>query len=423
MSTTNRVIRNSLLNLAAGAGQRAGHTIIFILIARSLSVEQTGAYTLANTYTNVLLAFSLWGLDQLLVREVARNREIVTRFLGGFLVLRLLMSTLLWIGLALIIQVLSYSSESKQLILLMSLTIIPGSIANLYQSVWIAFEDVRAISITTLLVSLFRLAGGAGLLWYSRPLKEIAYLFIFASLAETAVVVWLTHRRHVLVKLRRLVDLPFWLDSLRTATPLIIVTLVLIVEYQFDVVILSLYWPEATVAVYAAAALFLTALLFLTRSYQLAIFPVLSRAYQDSAAYLQRIYSRSMAYLVAGAIIIAIVVSLLSEPIIELIYGAGYVQAGTMVRILVWAFVFSAFNVPNSRLMIVANQQRLMVLFAIASLSGNLLLNAWLVPRFGGVGSAWARVLAMPLYSIPAFLYVQRNICKLDLRGQLGRNQ
>lgn len=81
-----------------------------------------------------------------------------------------------------------------------------------------------------------------------------------------------------------------------------------------------------------------------------------------------------------------------------------------------WAFVFSAFNVPNSRLIIAADQQKVIAYFALMSMSGNLLLNLLLAPAYGGVGSAIARVAAMPLYSLPAFLYVQRRICPIRLR-------
>jgi hypothetical protein len=54
-----------------------------------------------------------------------------------------------------------------------------------------------------------------------------------------------------------------------------------------------------------------------------------------------------------------------------------------------------------------------MAYFALMSMSGNILLSLLLVPRLGGIGTAWARVLAMPLYTIPALLYVQRYLCPI----------
>lgn len=425
ISLRRRVFRNSVLNLLASISQRAGQALVFILIARFLSDQEAGAYNLANSYTSILLAFSLWGLDQILIREVAKREESAGRYLSGFLLLRLVLSLFLWAILALIMPLLPYSVESKQLILIMALSIIPTSISNLYQSVWIAFEDVRAISGIMLFFSLLRVAGGAILLFLGQPIIWIGYLFFLVSVGELAANVWITSGE----RLGRRVpfggwrpDPRFWAESMRMATPLIIVSLVLIVEYQFDVVILSFFRPEAQVGVYSKASMLLTLLLFLTRSYQLAIFPVISRAYEQSRASLQRVYGRSLTFLVGGALVISALVIVLAEPVMQFLYGPGNEQAATIWRILVWAFLISAFNVPNSRLIIAANRQKVIAYFAIMSMTGNVLLSLWLVPLYGGIGSAFARVAAMPLYSIPAFFYVQRYICPLTWRSLLPGN-
>lgn len=425
ISLRRRVFRNSVLNLLASVSQRAGQALVFILIARFLSDQEAGAYNLANSYTSILLAFSLWGLDQILIREVAKREESAGRYVSGFLLLRLGLSLFLWAVLALIMPLLPYSVESKQLILIMALSIVPTSLSNLYQSVWIAFEDVRAISAIMLFFSLIRVVGGAALLFLGRPILWIGYLFFIVSVGELAANVWITYGE----RLGRRVtfggwrpDPRFWAESMRTATPLIIVSLVLIVEYQFDVVILSFFRPEAQVGVYSKASMLLTLLLFLTRSYQLAIFPVISRAYEQSRSSLQRVYGRSLTLLVGGALVIAALVVAFAEPVMQLLYGPGNEQAATIWRILVWAFLISAFNVPNSRLIIAANRQKVIAYFAIMSMTGNVLLSLWLVPLYGGIGSAIARVAAMPLYSVPAFYYVQRHICPLTWRHLLPGN-
>ena len=422
-STTRRVVQNSLLNFIAGVSQRVGQAFIFILIARLLTDRDTGAFNLANSYTSVLLAFSLWGLDQLLIREIAKSRDAISDYLGRYLTLRALLAGLLWIGLALLLRFLPYQAETKRLILIMSLSMIPASIMNLYQAVWIGLEEVRAISAIMLGGSILRIVGGSLLLYRLGTIIEIGYLFLVVSLAEMVVTIWLTHLQAIWTPLQWKIDLQFWIENLRTATPLIVVSLVLIIEYQFDVLILSLFRPEAEVGIYGKAVTLLTFFLFLTRSYQLAIFPVLARAFKESEAYLQRIYSRSLTFLLAGAFGVSVVVIVLAEPIVQLVYGPNTEETATILRVLIVVFVISAFNVPNSRLLVAANEQRVMAYFAIASTGGNLLLSLWLVPRFGGMGTATARVLAMPLYSIPAFLYINRHICRFSWRAAHRRTK
>jgi O-antigen/teichoic acid export membrane protein len=420
MSIRHLVLQNSLLNFATSVSQRIGQTVVFIIVARLLTPESTGAFKLSVTYSSILLTLCLWGLDHLLIREVARDRTKAGYYLSGFLGLRLFLATAFWLLLAAILPMLPYTTASKQLILVMTAAIIPGSVSNLYQSIWVALENVKGISVILLIFSVVRLAGGSLLLWYGQPLVLIAYLFVLVSLGEMVVNVWLTHRQGVVPDFLWRFDLPFWYEQLKIATPLIIISFVLIVEYQFDNIILSLFWPENEVGIYGAAATILSLLLFLTRSFQLAIFPVITRAFHNDTTYLRRIYSRSSRYLIMGTVPIALLVSLFSKAIIRFVFGEGFEQAGPILSILVWAFFISGLNVPNSRLMIVANRQRVMAIFAIMSMTANVLLSLLLVPQWGGMGTAYARVLAMPLYTLPALWYVQKHICPMGRRDWLG---
>jgi O-antigen/teichoic acid export membrane protein len=414
MSTSRQVLRNSALNFIAGFSQRIGQTIIFILVARLLTAEDTGSYKLALTFTSITLTFSLWGLDQLLIREVAKDKSRISHYLGNFSILRFGLAIMIWLLFALILQFLPYSAETKQFLLIMTVTIIPASLSNLYQSVWVALEDMKLYTVILLVFSIIRLAGGAYFLLQQKILMPVAYVFLIVAIAEMVTNAWITHRLPEVTQTSWHFDFSFIKHNLRIALPLIAISFILVVEYQFDDVILSLFWPEAEVGIYGTAATIFTLLLFLPRSFQLAIFPVLSRTYATQKDQLQSVYTKSIKFLVVVTFPIALFVSLFSLQIIQLVFGDGYEKAAPMLSILVWGFFISALNVSNSRLLIAANKQRIIALFAILSMVGNILLSLLLVPKFGGVGTAWARVLAMPLFTIPAIIYVQKTICQLD---------
>ncbi|MCA9927156.1 MAG: flippase [Anaerolineales bacterium] len=414
-----RVLQNSVLNLIAGISQRLGQTLLFIFIARLLTQDETGAFKLANTYASVLLTFSLWGLDHLLIREVAKNKERVNQYLTGYFGIRLILATALWLILAFIMPLLPYTADSKTLILLLTFTIIPSNLNNLYQAAWMALENIKKITLITLIFSLIRAFGGILLLWITQSVVQIAYLFIVAYLLELIANILITHRHPDFSRFSIPIVPSFWFTHFKIAFPLIIVSLVFIVEYQFDVVILSFYRPEREIGVYGTASTLVTLLLFGTRSFQLAVFPVISRAYHNQRG-LAGIYIKSMAFIVSAALIVIFIMSIFSQSIIKIVFGTAYVTAGPILTILVWVLFFSAINVSNSRLMIAANKQRVMAIFASLSMSTSVLLSFWLVPRYGGIGSAWARLLAMPLYTIPTIIYVQKKLCPVtrkDIRN------
>ena len=419
MSAKRRILQNSFWNFLASVGQKLGQVVILIIIARSLNAAQSGVYSLANTYTSILLAISIWGIDQILIRDVAKDRDLLVSYFGKFASLRLTLAIVLWSILAIVMLFLPYEDEHKIFIMVMALSIIPVGASNLYQSVWVALEDVKLISIIFILFSLIRIVGGAIIIITRNPLIQIAYLFVILGIIELMIISWRTNRRVHIPMLSFNFDFDFWVTNLKVATPLIIVTFILLIEYQFDVVILSLFHSETEVGIYSTAATVFTLLLFLTRSFQLAIFPVISRAYNESHIYLKKIYKQALKFLLGCALLISIGITMFSNQIIFLIYGEGYERAAPMLAILVWAFFISAFNVPNSRVIIAGNHQKMIAYFAILSMVGNLTLSFMLVPIYGGVGTAWARVLAMPLFSIPAFLFVQSKIFSVSWRKSI----
>ncbi len=416
MSTQRLIIQNSILNLTANVSERMSLTAIFIIIARYLSADSAGSFRLATSYASILLALSLWGLDQLLIRDVVKNRAAAKQFLANFMVMRLIIALVAWLILAAVLPVLPYQQESKLLILILAATAVPGSLGNLYHAVWVADENVASVSVVMVIFSIFRVIGAGLILFQAGPLLLVAIMLLVFSIFQTVILGWLTHRRPDLLGLRSQLSRTFWVANLRVAAPFILISLTLLVEYQFDVVILSLFWPEKEVGIYGASATVLALLLFLTRSYQMAVFPVISRAFEAGEAAIQRVYSNSLAYTAIGAFLIALLITLLADVIISFIYGPGYEPAGDMLRILGWAFLFSAINVSNSRLLIAANKQRVMASFGLLSLVASLLISFLLVPRYGRLGTAIASFGSMPLYTIPALWYVQRNISRFSLR-------
>lgn len=401
-----RILQNSFFNLVASVAQRIAQAVIFIVVARLLTASDIGAYKLANTYSSILLGLTFWGIDQLLIREIARRRDEASALLARFLGFRLLVTVLLFLILAATLPFLPYAPESRRLILVTALSLLPGAIASLYQAVWIALEDVRTISVLLALVSGVRMAGGLAILWLDQPLIWVAWWFLLVAVVEMVVNVIVTRRRFGLGPLRLELAPAAWWPLLRQALPLMVVSLALVIEYQFDVIVLSLFRPEEEVGVYGLASTLMTMLLFLIRSFELAIFPVIARAFRNGIDRLRRVYVATTLFALPAGFMVSLMVMLLSGLLIRLVYGPGNEPAAEIMRIMAWTFVISALNIPNSRVVIAVDRQVVITYFALSSLAGNLLFSLWLVPLYGGIGTAWAKLLSMPFYTIPCIVYV-----------------
>jgi len=161
MNSAKTLAKNTGFSLAADLFNRASNTLLFVLVSRFLGLEVAGVMTLAMTYTFIANPLSFWGLDQLLIREVARAPGSVRRFTVNFIWLRVVLS-LISIGLLrLILQfIVPYPAETTRIIFLMALSIFSENISNICQAVFMAHERMECLASVGLLMGVTKLGEG-----------------------------------------------------------------------------------------------------------------------------------------------------------------------------------------------------------------------------------------------------------------------
>jgi O-antigen/teichoic acid export membrane protein len=93
------------------------------------------------------------------------------------------------------------------------------------------------------------------------------------------------------------------------------------------------------------------------------------------------------------------VVSAGAPVVINLLFGGRFEMAGPILRVLIWNVVWFFLNVPLVRFMMAANGQATVFRVLLISLSVNLVANLILIPRFGPLGPAYARLLSSGLFT------------------------
>jgi O-antigen/teichoic acid export membrane protein len=428
METALSLVRNSIFSSLASLITKAANTLVFILIARRLTVDEVGVYSLALTYSIIFVQVASWGLDQLLTREVARHREKTEQYWVNFLLIRLVLSLLTYGLLALIVtSMIGYEQATVYVLLLVGTTVIFDSMSNICQAVFIAFERLDYITYASLAMSLFKLgatwvglqaAGGLMLL-----VSVIVGTSLVGMLFNLAVVHWrfLSSLHHSSNKFNQQINLNAWTDWLGRAFPFIFITLFYTLDCQLDVVLLSMWHSEESVGLYGAATTILFALLFISQAFREAIFPVMSRFYPSKPESLRKLYNASARWLLAIALPLALGSTLVAGDLMAWLYKGAFRESGRVLQIIIWSIPFLFLNVPNNRLMIAAGKQRALARFVIASMSANLLLNVLLTPRIGYLGTALARLASSTLFFVLAYAYTSRQLLRFNLLTILPR--
>jgi O-antigen/teichoic acid export membrane protein len=84
----------------------------------------------------------------------------------------------------------------------------------------------------------------------------------------------------------------------------------------------------------------------------------------------------------------------LSDRIVELLYGAQYNQAGSVLMIHIWAGVFVFLGVASSNWFLVENLKMLSLQKAFYGMITNIILNLILIPKYGIQGAAFATLVS-----------------------------
>jgi O-antigen/teichoic acid export membrane protein len=386
-----RIVQNSTLSFIADATARASNTVLFILISRRLGATEGGIYALALTYSLLFTQLSFWGMDQLLTREVAKDRAVAGKFVGNLVIIRGIVSLTLFLVMTVLVKnVMGYAPRTSMVIVIVGLSIVTESISNICQALYFAFEQVRYSTMVGIVVGIFRLGGGGLALLAGGRVEAIAVVLFVSSLAGLALNLTITYRRFPAPVWR--LDVGFWLSQLRTIVPFVLVSIFYIIEFQGDTLLLSMLKSERDIGIYNAATTVLFALALAPQAFRVAIFPVMSRLYKAASPALVTVYEKSFKYLLVVSLPVSAALTLSADTIVRLLFRSGFEESAAVLRVVIWTFVLLMINVPSARLMIVANAQGMLALFQASSMVLNLGLNLVLIPGMGATGAAWARI-------------------------------
>jgi len=172
--------------------------------------------------------------------------------------------------------------------------------------------------------------------------------------------------------------------------------------FRVDVFLLERWTGLEAVAVYSAAFRLMDAFR-LAPAAVLAV--VLPRLFGDRDAR----FARHLAIGLGGfGLIVTAVTWPLTTWIMRVAYGAAYADAGPVLQILLLSFPLLALNYSLTHQLIGWDRQRAFAATSGIALGANLGLNAWLIPRLGGLGAAWATVGTEVALTVACVVAIQR---------------
>jgi len=388
MDVIKRIAKNTTALIIANITNMILGMLYGIYTARYLGAEGYGIISFSLAFINLFTIFGDIGLQQLMLREVARDKSLLGKYFGNILTTKIFLVLLAYTIIIVIINTLGYPESTIRIVYIMGISMICGTFTSLFNSVFQAFEKMEYVSLGSILSSSLMLAGGIFAVSQELPIISFALIYSFSSIIVLTYAVIIGIRIGIPFRIHS--DLPFIYHTLKRALPFGMGNLFLVYYVWIDRVMLSYMMDNSTVGYYTAAYNIMGVFSFVPNSFVSALFPVMSISFRDSDESLIEIFHKGIKYLYLLALPMALGVTLLRSEIVELIYGSGFIPSEKPLAILIWAEFFVFLDVLLGNMLLSINKERWTMLSSGLGAFLNIALNLILIPNYGMIGAAVA---------------------------------
>lgn len=374
--------------------------LLGVWIARYLGPEQFGLLNFATAFIGLFGAVAGLGLQGIVVRDIVRAPETVRLTLGTAAVLQLLGGLVAFL---LILSAIAYLRPddilARTLVAILGATILfkAGEMASYWFESQVQSRYTVWVQSGVFLV--FASVKVALILSYA-PLLAFAWAMLAeAALVALILVIVMSQRSHTLVSLKATAERAKTL--LKDSWPLFLSAIAVSVYMKIDQIMLGQMIGDEAVGIYSVAVKIGEVWYFIPMAIVASVLPAILEAKKRSEelylARLQKLYD----LMVIISVAVAIPMTFLSKPIVGLLFGDAYLDAGTVLAAYIWASVFVFLGVASGTWFLTEGRQNLALQRTLLGAGVNIGLNLWLIPLYGATGAAIATLIS---YAVAGYL-------------------
>jgi O-antigen/teichoic acid export membrane protein len=392
-STQSKIAKNVSWSIIGKFVNVFSSVIIGILVARYLGPAQYGLMNYIVSYVSVFSILASFGLDNIEIRELSKTEQNNNELLGTAFNLRVFFSFFTVILIFATTFFFETDSITRKLIWIYSLSIILNSfnvIRNYFTSIVDNEYVVKAEISRSIIGSFFKvflLLTNATLIWFI-----IALLFDFVLIASGYIY---SYQKKVQGIINWYFNKKTALKYIKAAFPLMISGGAVILYQRIDQLMIKSMIDIESLGFYSVAVSVTSLIIFLPDVITNTVVPLLIKSKENDENAFNLNSQRFMDIIIWISIIMSIVVSISAYWLIKFTYGNEYLKAVPVLQIMSFKSVGQALSSTSGQLIIINNIQKWSVIRNIVGIVVCIIMNFWLIPLYGIVGSAIASVITV----------------------------
>ncbi len=419
--TQKKVFSNVLWALLGKFVNMIGSLFVGILVARYLGPEKYGVMNYVISFVTLFSVISNFGLSNIEVRELSKKTESKDELIGTCLCLRFFFSLFSYVLIALTLYLFKTDLYTSVLILIYAFSLFSNSfevIRNYFTSIVKNKHVVQSEISRTIIGAIIKM----GLLYYHAPLSA----FVVATMFDTILVA----SGYIISYKSAVGSIKSWKFEktlvpylIKQSFPLLLSGTAVIIYQRIDQVMLGTMLNKESVGYFATAGRFLDVVLFLPGILTQTVTPILVKYYTEksSGCYVQKA-EEFISIVVWTSIILAILLTILANPIIKYTFGMNFLPAVAVLQIIAWKTVGMALSSSGGQLIIIESIQKWAVIRNVTGCLICVILNYFLIPRYGIIGSAWATVATVAMSGCISNIFIPpyHHILKIEIKALFG---
>lgn len=391
--------------------------VVGIYVARYLQPESFGLLNYAISFVSIFSAFSTLGIDQIIVRELAKHAEAQNELLGTGFVLKMIGSSTLLVLMFIILIFMEHNSFTNTLIMIIAFAEFfkAFEVVNYFFQAQVMSKYVVQVQLgINLLVSVLKLT----LVFAHAPLIWFAIVIIIGSLLNAIGFIYAYHKRHgTLRNWRFRKDLAFKLLS--ESWPIALYGLALHTQARIDQVMLGKMLNTGEVGQYSVALKFIEIFGFMPMVLMSTFSPAITKAKGISETLYHNRLVNLYRLMFLAFLIVAVPIYFFAERVITLLYGLEYQAAGYLLSLFALRLFFSNMGVGKSVFIINESLFKYSLLTVVIGAMTNITLNYFLIPLYASVGSVIASMVSftVSIFLVDIFFKKTRENQQLMFKG------
>ncbi|MDO8676936.1 MAG: flippase [Candidatus Azambacteria bacterium] len=382
--------------------------VVVGILTRFLGPEGFGQYSAIFAYLYIFTAIADLGLYTFMVREISRTGEPVEekKIASKIFTLRLFAIVALIILADLLVFAFPYPLKIKIGVLIASLFSVGSSLVQVLTGIFQKYLRIYLVSFSDILARLVQLGSLAILIKFETGLLWFVAVVVFSEAVHFGLIYGFS--RHM-VKIKPLVDFTYFRYAIKTALPIAVSLVLVLIYFKLDTVMLSVMKPARDVGIYSAAYKVLEAVIFLPAIYIGLVMPFLSRFAVKSKPEFIKTFKSAFNVITIFAFYFSAYIFLMSDWIVRAIGGGAFLEASPVLKILSFAILLIFFGNLGGNAIIALNLQKKAMWIYLTGAVINVGLNFLLIPKYSYFAAASSTVLTEIFITLTMFWLIKQN--------------